>query len=37
MLCDDNVIAVNLEDLVDGDWLGDCNTIESYLLIIYVY
>jgi hypothetical protein len=37
MLRDDNVVAVNLEKAVDLEWLRECNTVEGYLLMIYIY
>ena len=37
VFCDDNVIPVNLDNLVNGEGLGECTTIDRYLLMIYIY
>ena len=37
VFCDNNIIAVNLENPIDGDGLRECTTIHRYLLMIYIY
>jgi hypothetical protein len=36
VLGDDDVIAVDIESSVGGDWLRECRTIDCYLLMVYI-
>jgi len=33
----ENAVAVNLEKLVHGGWLGERNAVARYFLMVYIY